>query len=284
MRARELGRKSVVVGDRVGLVGDISGAAGRAGPHRADRRAHVGAAAHRRRRRHHRRGPAGAGRGRQRRPARDRQRAGRPAAAHRVHRPVPGGRVRRRHRAAALPDQGRPGRPGRGAGLLRRAGPAVRAVPAGRATSTDAARARWPASSRCWSATPGWASRRWSTGWSRTRAGRSAWSARSARAGTPRPARWRCACRGCAARTIRAGSSTRPGIRSFGLAHVSADSLLHGFPDLVEGTLDCPPNCEHTAAAADCALDAWVAAGRADPRRLASYRRLLASRAGEDDG
>jgi ribosome biogenesis GTPase len=74
-----------------------------------------------------------------------------------------------------------------------------------------------------------------------------------------------------------------PGVRSFGLAHVSPDSLLHGFPDLVEGTLECPPNCEHTAAATDCALDAWVAAGRADPRRLASYRRLLASRAGESE-
>jgi ribosome biogenesis GTPase len=74
-----------------------------------------------------------------------------------------------------------------------------------------------------------------------------------------------------------------PGIRSFGLAHVSPESLLHGFPDLIEGTLECPPNCEHTAAEADCALDAWVAAGRADPRRLASYRRLLASRAGETE-
>ncbi|HEX2355079.1 MAG TPA: ribosome small subunit-dependent GTPase A [Micromonosporaceae bacterium] len=72
-----------------------------------------------------------------------------------------------------------------------------------------------------------------------------------------------------------------PGIRSFGLAHVSPESLLHGFPDLVDGTLTCPPNCEHTAAEEDCALDAWVAAGRADPRRLASYRRLLASRAGD---
>ena len=74
-----------------------------------------------------------------------------------------------------------------------------------------------------------------------------------------------------------------PGIRSFGLAHVSAESLLHGFPDLVEGTVQCPPNCEHTGADADCALDAWVAAGKADPRRLASYRRLLSSRAGEGD-
>lgn len=72
-----------------------------------------------------------------------------------------------------------------------------------------------------------------------------------------------------------------PGIRSFGLAHVSAESLLHGFPDLVDGTVDCPPNCEHTGAEEDCALPAWVTAGRADPRRLASYRRLLSSRAGD---
>ena len=74
-----------------------------------------------------------------------------------------------------------------------------------------------------------------------------------------------------------------PGVRSFGLAHVSAESLLHGFPDLVEATVDCPANCQHTAEEADCALDAWVAGGKADPRRLASYRRLLASRSGEGD-
>ncbi|WP_170318844.1 ribosome small subunit-dependent GTPase A [Allorhizocola rhizosphaerae] len=66
-----------------------------------------------------------------------------------------------------------------------------------------------------------------------------------------------------------------PGIRSFGLAHVSADDLLHGFSDLVEGTVNCPPHCEHLGG--DCALDAFVT----DPRRLASYRRLLLSRAGE---
>jgi ribosome biogenesis GTPase len=74
-----------------------------------------------------------------------------------------------------------------------------------------------------------------------------------------------------------------PGIRSFGLAHVSAESLLHGFPDLVEGTLEDQPNCGHTGNDLECRLDAWVAAGKADPRRLASYRRLLASRAGELD-
>ncbi|NUR72007.1 MAG: ribosome small subunit-dependent GTPase A, partial [Hamadaea sp.] len=72
-----------------------------------------------------------------------------------------------------------------------------------------------------------------------------------------------------------------PGVRSFGLALVSADSVLHGFPDLVEGTVDCPPNCDHMAGA-ECALDAWVAAGHADERRLASFRRLLASRTSSD--
>jgi ribosome biogenesis GTPase len=72
-----------------------------------------------------------------------------------------------------------------------------------------------------------------------------------------------------------------PGIRSFGLAHVSADSLLHGFPDLVEASVNCPPGCDHTGSAPDCGLDALVAAGGADPRRLASFRRLLASRSGE---
>jgi ribosome biogenesis GTPase / thiamine phosphate phosphatase len=74
-----------------------------------------------------------------------------------------------------------------------------------------------------------------------------------------------------------------PGIRSFGLAHVSADSLLHGFPDLVEASVNCPPGCDHTGTTSDCGLDALVAAGGADPRRLASFRRLLASRSGEPE-
>ncbi|GAA2589191.1 ribosome small subunit-dependent GTPase A [Dactylosporangium fulvum] len=74
-----------------------------------------------------------------------------------------------------------------------------------------------------------------------------------------------------------------PGIRSFGLAHVSADSLLHGFPDLVEASTRCPPNCDHTGAGGDCGLDKLVAEGGADPRRLESFRRLLASKEGTLD-
>jgi ribosome biogenesis GTPase len=93
-----------------------------------------------------------------------------------------------------------------------------------------------------------------------------------------------------------------PGIRSFGLAHVSAESLLHGFPDLVQASVNCPPGCDHTGGAGQptagvaggdavkrsgsgtvCGLDSLVAAGGADPRRLASYRRLLASKEGTPD-
>jgi ribosome biogenesis GTPase / thiamine phosphate phosphatase len=70
-----------------------------------------------------------------------------------------------------------------------------------------------------------------------------------------------------------------PGVRSFGIAHVEPGNVLHGFPELVQATTQCPPLCDHMGAAGDCGLDRLVAAGGADPRRLASYRRLLASKA-----
>jgi ribosome biogenesis GTPase len=75
-----------------------------------------------------------------------------------------------------------------------------------------------------------------------------------------------------------------PGVRSFGLAHVSVETVLAAFPDLVESTVDCPKGCTHLGDG--CALDTWVADGRADPTRLESLRRLLASREGtpDDDG
>jgi ribosome biogenesis GTPase / thiamine phosphate phosphatase len=74
-----------------------------------------------------------------------------------------------------------------------------------------------------------------------------------------------------------------PGIRSFGLAHVKPDGLLAAFPDLAPGADACPAGCGHTAEDPDCGLDAWVAGGHALPARLASYRRLLASRATTPD-
>lgn len=69
-----------------------------------------------------------------------------------------------------------------------------------------------------------------------------------------------------------------PGIRSFGLGGVTADRLLGAFPDLAKGVTDCPRGCGHTAAEAEeCGLDLAVERGDADPERLESYRRLLQS-------
>ncbi|GAA0926249.1 ribosome small subunit-dependent GTPase A [Kribbella koreensis] len=73
-----------------------------------------------------------------------------------------------------------------------------------------------------------------------------------------------------------------PGIRSFGLAHVQPDQLINAFPDLAEETHDCPRGCTHSETEPNCALDEAVAAGRVDAERVASFRRLLASREGRD--
>ncbi|MGV9312423.1 ribosome small subunit-dependent GTPase A [Streptomyces sp. NPDC003691] len=67
-----------------------------------------------------------------------------------------------------------------------------------------------------------------------------------------------------------------PGVRSFGLHHVDPARVIHAFPDLEPGTENCPRACSHDEP--DCALDDWVAEGHADPARLVSLRRLLATR------
>jgi ribosome biogenesis GTPase len=69
-----------------------------------------------------------------------------------------------------------------------------------------------------------------------------------------------------------------PGIRSFGLAHVRPEQLIEAFPDLDEMTEDCPRGCTHGAAEPECGLDEALTAGRADPDRVESFRRLLAAR------
>jgi ribosome biogenesis GTPase len=71
-----------------------------------------------------------------------------------------------------------------------------------------------------------------------------------------------------------------PGIRSFGLGHVDLSRFLHAFPDLEAGAGACPRGCAHDDE--HCALDEFVDAGGADPERLTSLRRLLASRAEGD--
>ena len=59
-----------------------------------------------------------------------------------------------------------------------------------------------------------------------------------------------------------------PGIRSFGLAHVDRARILGAFPDLAASAAGCPRACSHLEP--ECAIDG-------DPSRVASLRRLLAS-------
>ena len=73
-----------------------------------------------------------------------------------------------------------------------------------------------------------------------------------------------------------------PGLRSFGLAHVAADRVISAFPEFADAIAECRPGCNHLEAA--CALDDWVAehGGPAEAVRLDSLRRLLRSREGID--
>ncbi len=66
-----------------------------------------------------------------------------------------------------------------------------------------------------------------------------------------------------------------PGIRSFGLAHIQPEDVLMAFSDLAGAIGDCPRGCGHMGPPADpgCALDAL--SGPAG-RRVAAARRLLA--------
>lgn len=73
-----------------------------------------------------------------------------------------------------------------------------------------------------------------------------------------------------------------PGIRSFGLAHVKPEDLIEAFGDLDEMVEDCPRGCTHGTGEPECGLDTAVGAGTADPERVDSFRRLLAAREGSD--
>lgn len=69
-----------------------------------------------------------------------------------------------------------------------------------------------------------------------------------------------------------------PGVRSFGLGHVTSDGILRGFTDLAEIIDSCPRGCTHAEDAPDCELDAAIADGRLDAAgalRVDSLRRLL---------
>lgn len=67
-----------------------------------------------------------------------------------------------------------------------------------------------------------------------------------------------------------------PGIRSFGLAHISPDDVVHTFDDLAAAIENCPRGCTHLGPPADpeCALDALTGAAA---RRVAAVRLLLSA-------
>lgn len=71
-----------------------------------------------------------------------------------------------------------------------------------------------------------------------------------------------------------------PGIRSFGLAHIAPDDVMHAFSDLSEAIADCPRGCGHMGPPADpeCALD--TLSGPAAGRVAAARRLLIAMRDG----
>ena len=69
-----------------------------------------------------------------------------------------------------------------------------------------------------------------------------------------------------------------PGVRSFGLSHVTADRILAAFGDLEPITAQCPRGCEHLTSSPECALDRAVEHGLIRPIRLKSFRRLDAAR------
>ena len=71
-----------------------------------------------------------------------------------------------------------------------------------------------------------------------------------------------------------------PGIRSFGLAHIAPADVMMAFSDLAEAIEDCPRGCTHMGPPADpeCALDALT--GHAADR-VAAARRLLTAMTAE---
>lgn len=78
-----------------------------------------------------------------------------------------------------------------------------------------------------------------------------------------------------------------PGLRSFGLGHISADRVVSAFPEFADAIAACMPRCSHLEQG--CGLDEWVAehGGQAEAARLDSLRRLLRSREGsapEEEG
>jgi ribosome small subunit-dependent GTPase A len=65
-----------------------------------------------------------------------------------------------------------------------------------------------------------------------------------------------------------------PGVRSFGISHVRTEAFVGAFPDLEELVANCPRGCRHDSSAPECALDEAVRTGSLGAERLLSFRRM----------
>ncbi len=66
-----------------------------------------------------------------------------------------------------------------------------------------------------------------------------------------------------------------PGVRSFGVAHVNIERVIASFPEFAEAMASCPKNCSHIEDG--CALNTWEGFDDPHKSRLSSLRRLLAA-------
>jgi ribosome biogenesis GTPase len=76
-----------------------------------------------------------------------------------------------------------------------------------------------------------------------------------------------------------------PGVRSFGLGHVTPESIAAGFDDLADYLVLCPKACSHAADQADCGLTTALADDTVNDRlraRIRSLRLLLGHRENTD--
>ena len=64
-----------------------------------------------------------------------------------------------------------------------------------------------------------------------------------------------------------------PGVRSFGIAHVQPSRVISAFAEFSEAIAHCPKNCSHNET--ECALNNWPGFTNQNLARLASLRRVL---------
>ena len=66
-----------------------------------------------------------------------------------------------------------------------------------------------------------------------------------------------------------------PGVRSFGIAHVEPTRVISAYPEFTEAVKHCPKNCTHNEES--CALNNWPNLTPQNLARLASLRRVLST-------